>query len=144
MSRLPGTDAGSRGEMEGTLVTVDVRAMLCNDGTSIPALGLGLAHLKHAKAQRRDARAVVAEHGPDVHRHQSPLHLPAGACVRARQPAHDSSIGYTTKAILRLIDNGATARDLVYLFGGQGTINVPSWAPDSRRIAFVAYPIELS
>ena len=46
--------------------------------------------------------------------------------------------------ILRLIDNGATARDLVYLFGGQGTINVPSWAPDSRRIAFVAYPIELS
>lgn len=46
--------------------------------------------------------------------------------------------------IVRLMDNGATARDLVYLFGGQGTMNVPSWAPDSRRIAFVAYPIELS
>lgn len=27
------------------------------------------------------------------------------------------------------------------LFGGQGTINVNSWAPDSRRFAFVAYPI---
>jgi Tol biopolymer transport system component len=25
------------------------------------------------------------------------------------------------------------------LFGGQGTINVPSWSPDSRRIAFVSY-----
>jgi TolB protein len=28
------------------------------------------------------------------------------------------------------------------LFGGQGTINVNSWSPDSRRFAFVAYPIE--
>lgn len=27
------------------------------------------------------------------------------------------------------------------LFGGQGTINVNSWAPDSSRLAFVAYPI---
>lgn len=24
-------------------------------------------------------------------------------------------------------------------FGGQGTINVNSWAPDSRRFAFVIY-----
>jgi TolB protein len=28
------------------------------------------------------------------------------------------------------------------LFGGQGTINVNSWSPDSHRFAFVAYPIE--
>lgn len=28
---------------------------------------------------------------------------------------------------------------LISLFGGQGTINVPSWAPDSRRFAFVRY-----
>ena len=27
------------------------------------------------------------------------------------------------------------------LFGGQGTINVNSWAPDSTRFAFVAYPV---
>ena len=27
------------------------------------------------------------------------------------------------------------------LFGGQGTINVNSWSPDSGRFAFVAYPI---
>ena len=34
---------------------------------------------------------------------------------------------------------------LAKLFGGQGTINVPSWSPDSRRLAFVSYeqfPIE--
>ncbi|GHJ42004.1 hypothetical protein [Streptomyces sp. TS71-3] len=27
------------------------------------------------------------------------------------------------------------------LFGGQGTLNVNSWAPDSRRFAFVSYPV---
>jgi len=27
------------------------------------------------------------------------------------------------------------------IFGGQGTINVNSWSPDSRRFAFVAYPM---
>ena len=26
-------------------------------------------------------------------------------------------------------------------FGGQGTINVPSWSPDSKKLAFVAYSI---
>jgi Tol biopolymer transport system component len=28
---------------------------------------------------------------------------------------------------------------LAKLFGGQGTINVPSWSPDSRNVAFVSY-----
>jgi TolB protein len=30
---------------------------------------------------------------------------------------------------------------LVKLFGGQGTINVPSWSPDSKQIAFVSYQL---
>jgi Tol biopolymer transport system component len=29
-------------------------------------------------------------------------------------------------------------RVVAYLYGGQGTINVPSWSPDSKRIAFVS------
>jgi hypothetical protein len=28
---------------------------------------------------------------------------------------------------------------LAKLFGGQGTINVPSWSPDSKKVAFVSY-----
>ena len=28
---------------------------------------------------------------------------------------------------------------ILKLFGGQGTINVNSWAPDSKRFAFVSY-----
>ena len=45
--------------------------------------------------------------------------------------------------ILRLMaPDGGPSRDLVGLFGGQGTINVNSWAPDSRRFAYIAYPID--
>jgi hypothetical protein len=34
---------------------------------------------------------------------------------------------------------GGEPRVLAKLFGGQGTINVPSWSPDSRHLAFVSY-----
>jgi TolB protein len=42
---------------------------------------------------------------------------------------------------LRLMDvRDGSVRDLTTpFFGGQGTINVPSWSPDSRRVAFVVY-----
>jgi Tol biopolymer transport system component len=41
---------------------------------------------------------------------------------------------------LRLVEiKTGEIRPLVNLFGGQGTINVPSWAPDSNRFAFVSY-----
>jgi len=36
----------------------------------------------------------------------------------------------------------STAVTVARLFGGQGTINVNSWSPDSRRFAFVAYPMD--
>jgi TolB protein len=34
---------------------------------------------------------------------------------------------------------GGPIQELTHLFGGQGTINVPSWSPDSRQLAFVSY-----
>ena len=44
---------------------------------------------------------------------------------------------------LRLMNaEGGRPRTLVSLFGGQGTINVPCWAPDSKRFAFVRYAPE--
>ena len=33
---------------------------------------------------------------------------------------------------------GAEAKVIAYVYGGQGTINVPSWSPDSTSIAFVS------
>ena len=36
---------------------------------------------------------------------------------------------------------GGETRVLAKLFGGQGTINVPSWSPDSKKVAFVSYQL---
>jgi Tol biopolymer transport system component len=40
----------------------------------------------------------------------------------------------------RMTPDGKDHTDLIGFNGGQGTINVPSWSPDSRRFAFVMYP----
>lgn len=42
---------------------------------------------------------------------------------------------------LRLLDAGGRIREVAAIFGGQGTMNVPSWSPDGTRLAYVAYPI---
>ena len=42
--------------------------------------------------------------------------------------------------LMKLSENGwSEPQTILKLFGGQGTINVNSWAPDSRRFAFVSY-----
>ncbi|HVU28179.1 MAG TPA: TIM barrel protein [Verrucomicrobiae bacterium] len=44
--------------------------------------------------------------------------------------------------MLRLMNlSDKKIRVLAKLFGGQGTINVPSWSPDSKNVAFVSYQL---
>jgi TolB protein len=38
----------------------------------------------------------------------------------------------------RLALDGSNAKVIAYVYGGQGTINVPSWSPDGTRLAFVS------
>jgi len=33
---------------------------------------------------------------------------------------------------------GGVPKVIAYVYGGQGTINTPSWSPDSKRVAFVS------
>ena len=35
--------------------------------------------------------------------------------------------------------SGGEPKVVAYLYGGQGTINVPSWKPDSKHLAFVSH-----
>jgi TolB protein len=44
-----------------------------------------------------------------------------------------------TLRLMSLDDKKITV--LAKLFGGQGTINVPSWSPDSKQLAFVSYEL---
>jgi Tol biopolymer transport system component len=52
---------------------------------------------------------------------------------------HAAEHPYYQQCYLRLLPiAGGRPKVIAYLYGGQGTINVPSWSPDSRRIAFVS------
>jgi TolB protein len=43
------------------------------------------------------------------------------------------------RVYLRLVPlEGGIPKVLAYLYGGQGTMNVPSWSPDGKRLAFVS------
>lgn len=43
------------------------------------------------------------------------------------------------KVYLRLMPiDGGNPKVIAYLYGGQGTINVPSWSPDSKKISFIS------
>jgi Tol biopolymer transport system component len=59
--------------------------------------------------------------------------------------SYDASVkGHPENKDVRLrLMNLATGKIelLAELFGGQGTINVPSWSPDSRKVAFVSYQV---
>jgi Tol biopolymer transport system component len=66
-----------------------------------------------------DGRSVVMlTYGPDV--------------------APDDHPFYRQVYLRLMTSEGGTPRVLAYVFGGQGTINVPSWSPSNTRIAFVS------
>ena len=57
-------------------------------------------------------------------------------------PAHTEGHPPNKDVELRVLDLAThETRTLAHLFGGQGTMNVPSWAPDSQRLAFVSYEL---
>jgi TolB protein len=41
--------------------------------------------------------------------------------------------------LVSLAETRGKVTTIVKLFGGQGTLNVPSWSPDSKQIAYVSY-----
>jgi TolB protein len=53
---------------------------------------------------------------------------------------HPANLPVALKVVVE--DAWTDPRTVVRLFGGQGTINVNSWSPDSDRFAYVAYPME--
>ena len=46
---------------------------------------------------------------------------------------------YYKRVYLRLMSvDGGAPKVIAYVYGGQGTMNVPSWSPDGRKLAFVS------
>jgi len=47
---------------------------------------------------------------------------------------------YYKHCMIRIMpaDGSAAPKTIAYVYGGQGTINVPSWSPDGTHVAFVS------
>lgn len=47
---------------------------------------------------------------------------------------------HNQRVMLRMLPvNGSEPRVMAHIYGGQGTFNVPSWSPNSKKVAFVSY-----
>ncbi|MFD0971269.1 TolB family protein [Plantactinospora endophytica] len=53
---------------------------------------------------------------------------------------HPSNVWVDVKVVA--LDDWSSATTAARLFGGQGTLNTPSWAPDSSAFAYVSYPTD--
>jgi Tol biopolymer transport system component len=49
-----------------------------------------------------------------------------------------SAACYKQVYIRRMPIEGGAPRVVAYVYGGQGTLNVPSWSPDGTMLAFVS------
>ncbi len=82
-----------------------------------------------------DLERMTADASVNWFPHPSPdgehvLYLAYAPGVKGHPREHDVELRLMPAA-------GGESRLLRRLFGGQGTINVPCWAPDARRFAFV-------
>jgi hypothetical protein len=97
----------------------------------------GRMQIHRIPAEGGDVERVLETATADWFPHISPdgrwlVHLAYAADVVGHPRDHEVT--------LQLVDlTDGSSRVLAELFGGQGTINVPSWSPDSRRLAFVSY-----
>jgi hypothetical protein len=85
------------------------------------------------------AEQVISSDSNDWFPHISPngqwmVYLSYDKSVTGHPPNKDVEL-----RLMSLKDKKTTV--LAKLFGGQGTMNVPSWSPDSKKVAFVSYEL---
>lgn len=97
----------------------------------------GTMSLWRMRRDGSDAQEMTGGESVDWFPHPSPdgRHL----CYLAYPPETDGH-PFGCDVELRLMPvTGGPSRRLLGLYGGQGTLNAPCWAPDGRRFAYVRY-----
>lgn len=97
----------------------------------------GSVDLWRVRPHGSDLERMTREETVDWFPHPSPCgrHL----VYLAYPPGTKGHPGEKDVALRLMPQDGGESREIVRLHGGQGTINVPSWAPDGERFAFVRY-----
>ena len=97
----------------------------------------GLMQIHRVRPDGTGLERVVESGTGDWFPHISPdgrwmVHLAYAPEVQGHPRDQDVALVLTDRS-------DGTSRTIAELFGGQGTINVPSWSPDSSAFAFVSY-----
>ena len=100
----------------------------------------GHAQIARMRPDGSDAQRLTHSHTVDWFPHISP---DGAKAVYLAYPKGTEGHPADKPVDLMLVEDGNwdEARVAVSLFGGQGTINVNSWSPDSRKFAYVSYPM---
>lgn len=101
----------------------------------------GTMQIWRMKADGTDLRQITSDPYNDWFPHPSPngkwlVFLSYPSYVDAQDHPHYKRV------MLRMLPVDNLSREpevLTFVYGGQGTINVPSWSTDSRQVAFVSY-----
>lgn len=125
LTNNPGLDDGSEFSSDGTHIWFNSNRT-------------GTMEIWRMNADGSDPVQITDDPSQNWFPHQSP----DGKCLiyLAYPPEVDPwDHPYYKQVTLRLIRlKDMSSEVMAYLYGGQGTINVPSWSPDSRRVAFVS------
>jgi Tol biopolymer transport system component len=134
LTTSPGYDDGPEYSADGKWIYFNSDRAGSWDIWRIPSEGAGA---EDAKAER-----VTSDELEDWFPHPSPngrwlvfLSFPKGTMGH---PANQNVV-LRTMRLPGAKPGRARIREIVRLFGGQGTINVGSWSSDSRRFAYVSY-----
>ena len=97
----------------------------------------GLMQIHRVRPDGTDLERVVESGTGDWFPHVSPdgrwmVHLAYAPVVEGHPRDQEVALVLTDRS-------DGSSQVIAELFGGQGTINVPSWSPDSTRFAFVSY-----
>jgi TolB protein len=126
------------GHLDGPEWSPDGRWLYCN--TEHFGTEPGHAQLARIPNGGGTLEHLVASDTVDWFPHLSPdARLAAYIAFPAGTIGHPADLDVEVRLVST--EDWATPLRRYPVFGGQGTINVNSWAPDSTRFAFVAYPI---
>lgn len=99
----------------------------------------GRMQIWRINADGTEPRQMVESEHSDWFPHPSPdgRHLAFLRYLEDQGQAHP--FGRDVQLMMQDLETGRVRSITEVFWGGQGTLNVPSWAPDSRRLAFVSY-----
>jgi Tol biopolymer transport system component len=100
--------------------------------------GGGPMQLWRMKADGQDPEPVTNDGFNNWFPHLSPDGQTIAFLSFGPEVASDDHPYYRQVALRLLPVAGGTPRVIAYLYGGQGTLNVPSWSPDGTHLAFVS------